>query len=298
MVVRHSSLAGRQECSTPSVDRQEKSGESYSGTSLSNTLGTILGGAVAPVQSGLTLRGHRFVHGIGVYLTAMASISWGAPRIHGELRKLGLAASQSTVAKYMRRHPRPPSQTWRTFLTNHAGQIMAADLFVVPTVTFRLLFVLVILAHDRRRIIHADVTAHPTAGWVAQQLRNAFPEHEAPRYLVHDRDGAFAAVTTTLAGMRIEAVRTAPRSPWQNAYVERLIGSIRRECLDHVVVGSEVGLRRMLASYVAYYMRSRTHLALAKDSPLPRAVHAASSGRIVATPEIGGLHHRYERAAA
>jgi putative transposase len=222
---------------------------------------------------------------------------WGAPRIHGELQKLGIVVSQSTVAKYMRRYPRP-SQTWRTFLTNHAGQIMAADLFVVPTATFRLLFVLVILAHDRRRVIQADVTAHPTAGWVAQQFRNAFPEDGAPRYLVHDRDGAFAAVATTLAGMRIEAVRTAPRSPWQNAYVERLIGSIRRECLDHVIVVSEVGLRRVLASYVAYYMRSRTHLALAKDSPIPRAVHAPSSGRIAATPEVGGLHHRYERVAA
>jgi transposase InsO family protein len=198
----------------------------------------------------------------------------------------------------MRRHPQPPSQTWRTFLTNHAGQIMAADLFVVPTVTFRLLFVLVILAHDRRRIIQADVTAHPTAAWVAQQLRNAFPEDGAPRYLVHDRDGAFATIATTLAGMRMDAVRTAPRSPGQNAYVERLIGSIRRECLDHVIVVSEVGLRRVLASYVVYYMRSRTHLALAKDSPLTRAVHAPSSGRIVATPEVGGLHHRYERVAA
>jgi transposase InsO family protein len=223
---------------------------------------------------------------------------WGAPRIHGELQKLGVVVSQSNVAKYMRRHPRPPSQSWRTFLTNHAGQIMAADLFVVPTVTFRLLFVLVILAHERRRIIHADVTAHPTAGWIAQQLRNAFPEHETPQYLVHDRDGAFAAVATTLAGMRIEAVRTAPRSPWQNAHVERLIGSIRRECLDHVIVVNEVGLRRVLASYVAYYMRSRTHLALAKDSPAPRPVQSASTGQIVATPEVGGLHHRYDRVAA
>ncbi len=138
--------------------------------------------------------------------------------------------------------------------------------FVVPTPTFRLLFVLVILAHDRRRILHADVTAHPSAGWIAQQLRNAFPEDEAPQYLVHDRDSVFTGVATTLGGMRIEAVRTAPRSPWQNGYVERLIGSIRRECLDHVIVINEAGLRRVLTSYVAYYMRSRTHLALAKDS--------------------------------
>ena len=192
---------------------------------------------------------------------------WGAPRIHGELQKLGISVSQSTVAKFMRRHPRPPSQTWRTFLTNHASQIMAADLFVVPTVTFRLLFVLVILAHDRRRIVHVAVTDHPTAAWTAQQLRNAFPDDQAPRYLLHDRDGAFAAVATTIAGMNIQAVRTAPRSPWQNAYVERVIGSIRRECLDHVIVVNEAGLRRVLAGYVAYYMRSRTHLALAKDTP-------------------------------
>jgi putative transposase len=143
---------------------------------------------------------------------------WGAPRIHGELQKLGSSVSQSTVAKYMRRHPRPPSQTWRTFLTNHANQITAADLFVVPTVTFRLLFVLVILAHDRRRIVHVAVTEHPTAAWTAQQLRNAFPDNEAPGYLLHDRDAVFADVATTIAAMNIQTVRTAPRSPWQKDY--------------------------------------------------------------------------------
>jgi transposase InsO family protein len=161
---------------------------------------------------------------------------------------------------------------------------------VVPTVTFRLLFVLVVLAHDRRDIVHVAVTDHPTAGWIAQQLRNAFPEDQAPRYFLHDRDGAFAEVATIVASMNIEAVRTAPRSPWQNAYVERLIGSIRRECLDHVIVVNNVGLRRVLASYVAYYMRSRTHLALAKDCPVSRLVQSPSAGRIVATPEVGGLH--------
>jgi putative transposase len=223
---------------------------------------------------------------------------WGAPRIHGELQKLGIAVSQSTVAKYMRRHPRPPSQTWRTFLTNHASQIMAADLFVVPTVTFRLLFVLVILAHDRRRIVHVAVTDHPTAAWTAQQLRNAFPDHEAPRYLLHDRDSTFAAVATTIACMKIETVRTAPRSPWQNAYVERVIGSIRRECLDHVIVVNAVGLHRVLTEYVAYYLRARTHLALGKDAPVSRPIAPPSAGRIVATPQVGGLHHRYDRAAA
>ena len=223
---------------------------------------------------------------------------WGAPRIHGELQKLGIPVSQSTVAKYMRRHRPSPSQSWRTFPTSHANQIMAADFFVVPTLTFRLLFVLVILAHDRRRIVHVAVTNHPTAAWTAQQLRTAFPEDQAPHYLLHDRDGAFAAVTTTLAGMNVQTVRTAPRSPWQNAHVERVIGSIRRECLIHVIVANEAGLHRVLAAYVAYYMRTRTHLALAKDSPMPRPVQSRSAGRVVAKAEVDGLHHRYDRVAA
>jgi len=223
---------------------------------------------------------------------------WGAPRIHGELQKLGIAVSESTVAKYMRQHPRPPSQRWRTFLANHVSQIMAADLFVVPTMTFWLLFVLVILAHDRRRIAHVAVTAHPTAAWTAQQLRNAFPENEAPRYLLHDRDSVFAHVATTLERMNIQEVRTAPRSPWQNGHVERVIGSIRRECLDHVIVVNATGLHRVLSNYVAYYLLSRTHLALGKDTPITRPVSRVSAGRIVATPEVGGLHHRYDRIAA
>ena len=197
---------------------------------------------------------------------------WGAPRIHGELQKLGISVSQSTVAKYMRRHPRPPSQTWRTFLTNHASQIMAADLFVVPTVTFRLLFVLVILAHDRRRIVHVAVTEHPTAAWTAQQLRNAFPENEAPRYLLHDRDSVFADVATTIAGMNIQTVRTAPRSPWQNAYVERVIGSIRRECLDHVIVVNAAGLHRVLT-------RLRRVLHAVANASRARQGHAGTRAR-------------------
>ena len=206
--------------------------------------------------------------------------------------------SQSTVAKYMRRQRRPPSQTWRTFLTNHANQIMAADFFVVPTVTFRLLFVLVILEHDRRRLVHVAVAEHPTAAWTAQQLCNAFSENEAPRYLLHDRDSVFADVATTIAGMNTQAVRTAPRSPWQNAYVERVIGSIRRECLDHVIVMNAAGLQRVLRDYVAYYMRSRTHLALGKDTPNARPVTPPSASRVVAIPEVGGLHHRFDRVAA
>ncbi len=229
---------------------------------------------------------------------SMANPLWGAPRIHGELQKLGISVSQSTVAKYMRRHPRPASQTWRTFLTNHASQIVAADLFIVPTVTFRLLFVLVLLGHDRRRIIHVAVAAHPTAAWTAQQFRNAFPENEAPRFLVHDRDSVFADVATTIAGINVRTVRTAPRSSWQNAYVERVIGSIRRECLDQLIVINAASLQRVLAEYVTYYTLWRTHLALGKDTPITRPVRPPSAGRIVASPQVGGLHHSYDRIAA
>lgn len=222
---------------------------------------------------------------------------WGAPRLHGELLKLGIAVAQSTVAQYMTRYRRPPSQTWRTFLANHASQVMAADFLVVPTATYRLLFVLVILAHDRRRVVHVAVTDHPTSAWTAQQLRNAFPYNAGPAYLVHDRDGAFAGLAPTLAAMHIQELVTAPRSPWQNAYVERFMGSLRRECLDHVIVFSAGGLERIVRSYVAYYMRARTHLGLNKDSPTSRAVRPPAIGRIVAHPEVNGLHHRYDRAA-
>ena len=229
---------------------------------------------------------------------AQANPLWGAPRIHGELLKLGVDVSQATVAKYMKRRDRPPSQTWRTFLANHLQQIAAADFFVVPTATCRLLFVLVILAHERRRVVHSAVTDHPTAVWTAQQLREAFPWHEAPRYLVHERDAAFHAWTTTAAAIGIEQVLTAPRSPWQNAYAERLIGSIRRECLDHLVIANERGLRQALAAYVAYYLTTRTHLSLNKDSPISRPVAPPTGGTIVAILHLGGLHHQYERRAA
>jgi transposase InsO family protein len=223
---------------------------------------------------------------------------WGAPRIHGELLKLGLDVSQATVAKYMGRRHRPPSQTWRTFLTNHAQQIAAADFFVVPTATCRLLFVLVILAHERRRVVHVAVTDHPTSSWTAQQLREAFPWDDAPRYLVHDRDTAFHAWATTAPAIGIDEVITAARSPWQNAYAERLIGSIRRECLDHVIIANERGLRHVLHAYVEYYLKARTHLSLDKDAPVSRRVSAPDDGDLVAIPHLGGLHHQYERRAA
>jgi transposase InsO family protein len=198
----------------------------------------------------------------------------------------------------MVRRTAPPTQTWRTFLANHLQQIAAADFFVVPTATYRLLFVLVVLVHQRRRVVHLAVTDRPTAAWTAQQLREAFPWDEAPRYLVHDRDTAFHAWKTTGRALGIEEVITAFRSPWQNAYVERLIGSIRRECLDHVVIGNERGLRRVLQDYIEYYSKSRTHLSLAKDAPVSRPVMSSTDGDIVAVPHLGGLHHRYERRAA
>ena len=230
---------------------------------------------------------------------AAANPLWGAPRIHGELLKLGFAVSERTVSRLMPRRRTPPSQTWRTFLTNHLGSTVAVDFFAVPTLTCQILFVFVVLAHDRRRILHVNVTQHPTSEWTRQQLRNAFSNDAAARFLLHDRDATFdAAFGRTVAACGLTSVRTAPRSPWQNPYVERVIGSIRRECLDQVIVFNERHLRQMLRSYVSYYQHSRTHLALGKDTPEPRAIEPAGSGRVVARPEVGGLHHRYERQAA
>jgi putative transposase len=229
----------------------------------------------------------------------LANPRWGAPRIHGELLKLGFDLSQATVAKYMAHRRRPPSQTWRTFLRNHMKDTVAADFFVVPTVFFDLLFVFVILSHDRRRVVHIGVTPYPTAEWVARQLLEAFPWNSAPRYLLRDRDGSYGQQFCEAANcLGILEVLTAPRSPWQNPYVERLIGSIRRECLDHVIVLNEAGLRRVLKSYVEYYERFRTHLSLDKDAPITRPTQSATLGRIVEISQVGGLHHRYERVAA
>jgi transposase InsO family protein len=224
---------------------------------------------------------------------------WGAPRVHGELLKLGIEISQAAVSKYMIRHPKPPSQSWRTFLRNHVGCLASVDFFVVPTATFQILFVFIVLHHERRRIVHLGVTAHPTSPWASQQIREAFPWETAPRYLIRDRDGSYGAVfRSRLQAMGINEVLTAPRSPWQNAYAERVIGTIRRECLDHVIVLSERHLRRILSSYFDYYHRSRTHLSLEKDCPDPRPVHPPDAGKIIAFPQVGGLHHRYERRAA
>lgn len=223
---------------------------------------------------------------------------WGAPRLHGELLKLGIQVCQATVATYMIRRRQPPSQTWRTFLANHISQIVAADFFVAPTATGRLLFVLVMLAHERRRIVRLGVTDHPTAAWTRQQLREAFPWDRAPRYVMRDRDHAFAGWADSARAIGIEEILTAPRSPWQNAYIERFIGSVRRECLDHVIVMTATGLQRLMRAYCAYSEESRTHLALNKDAPVARRVAVPSEGRVVSIPLVGGLHHRYERQAA
>jgi putative transposase len=228
-----------------------------------------------------------------------ANALWGAPRIHGELQKLGIEISQATVSKYVVRHRKPPSQTWRSFLENHLGSLVSVDFFIVPTVTFKVLFVFVVLVHERRRVVHINVTDAPTAQWTAQQLVEAFPWETAPRYLLRDRDAVYGVVFSSRAqAMGIHEVKAAPRSPWQNPYVERLIGTLRRECLDHMVVLNETHLRRLLRDYLAYYHSVRTHLSLDKDSPEPRAVDRPALGRIVKTPMVGGLHHRYSRLAA
>ena len=225
--------------------------------------------------------------------------SWGAPRIHGELLKLGINIAESSVSKYMVRCRKPPSQTWRTFLENHAQQLVSIDFFTLPTIRFQVLYVFLVLAHDRRRIVHCNVTAHPTAEWTGQQLREAFPFDQLPRYLLRDRDAIFAGdFREQVRDLGIQEVLSIPRSPWQRAYIEPVIGSIRRECLDHVIVFDESSLRRMLRSYLDYYHRSRTHLSLGKDSPEPRSIQPPEAGRVVALAQVGGLHHRYERRAA
>jgi len=228
---------------------------------------------------------------------AGANPLWRAPRIHGELLKLGIAVSERTVSRILRSVKRPPSQTWRTFLKNHIGEIVAVDFFTVPTIRLRVLFVFLVIEHERRRVLHFGVTEHPTAEWTAQQIAEAFSERDAKRYLIRDRDAIYGEVfRRRIESLSMKEVVTAARSPWQNAFAERLIGSIRRECLDHVVVLNRRHLRRLLKSYFAYYHRSRTHLGLAKDAPSGRAV--MPRGEIIAFPEVGGLHHRYERRAA
>jgi len=224
---------------------------------------------------------------------------WGTPLIHGELLKLGHEVCETSIAKYMVRRPGTPNQTWHTFIRNHMAEIVAIDFFTVPTVTFRTFYVFLVLSLDRRRIIHFNVTSNPTADWTSLQLIQAFPFDTSPRYLIRDRDGIYdPKVIDTLDILDIEQIPTAPRSPWQNGYCERVIGTIRRECLDHVIVLNEKHLRRVLKEYLAYYHESRTHLGLGKDAPEPRPIQNQDVGPVASEPVLGGLHHRYYRQAA
>ena len=240
---------------------------------------------------------------------------WGAPRIHGELLKLGIYVSEATVSKYMPRRSKPPSQTWRTFLDTypmlpislrsiehgaHVHNLVSVDFFTVPTVFFHVLFVFVVLAHDRRRILGINVTSSPSAAWTANQIRQAFPWESAPRYLLRDRDSIYGAYFRRgMQNLGIKEVVIARHSPWQNPYAERVIGTLRRELLDHVIVLNEAHLERLLRRFVAdYYHPCRTHLSLEKDSPEPRPIEPPELGEVVELPLVGGLHHRYTRRAA
>lgn len=228
-----------------------------------------------------------------------ANPTWGAPRIHGELLKLGIEVAQSTVSKYLQRSQRPPSQGWRTFLRNHLSEMIAIDFAVVPTVKGQLLFVFVVLSLARRRVLHINVTAHPTAAWTAQQMVEALPWTPRARYVIRDRDGLYGETfQRRVEHLGLKQLVIAPRSPWQNAYAERFIGSLRRECLDHIIAFDERQLLGVIRSYAAYHNRTRTHLSLGKDPPEPRSVQGSDLGGIVAIPEVGGLHHRYERRLA
>ena len=223
---------------------------------------------------------------------------WGAPRIQAELCLLGYCVADSTVARYMRGKRKPPSQNWRAFLANHVGDIAAIDFLAVPTATFRVLFCCLVLRHARRCVAHVHRTAHPTAAWAAQQVVEAFPYDEAPRFLIRDRDTIFGEdFRRRLRSLGTTEVLIAPHAPWQNPYIERLLGSVRRECLDHVIILGEAHLRRILAAYLRYYHESRPHLALARNAPAPREVEPPAYGKVIAIPQVGGLHHRYTRAA-
>jgi hypothetical protein len=222
--------------------------------------------------------------------------TWSSPRIRDELANLGLADSEATIRKYRTKSGRRPSQSWRTFLQNHAGAIAAMDFFVVLTVTCSLLFVLIVIPHERRKVIHFNITEAPSAEWTAQQVVNAFLYDTAPTYLLRDRDAIYgSAFVRRVDGMRIRQKLISPRTPWQNPYVGRLVGSIRRECLDRVIVFNERQLRQILQSYFEYCPKIRPHRSLDHDSPTPRLVESPDGGKVIELPLVGGLHHRYLR---
>jgi transposase InsO family protein len=228
--------------------------------------------------------------------------TWGAPRIHGELKMLGFDISERTVLRWMRKAPRnpEPAKRWTAFLANHREAIAAMDFFTVPTLTFGVLTCFFVIAHDRRCVLHFNVTRHPTSAWVSQQLREAFPYDTAPKYLIHDRDAIFnAEVRETMQAIGIKSVRTSFKSPWQNGIAERFVGCCRRDLLNHVIVLNERHLKRLMRDYVEYFHEDRTHLGLAKETPAgrPRGSNPSASCKVVAMPRLGGLHHRYQLAA-
>jgi transposase InsO family protein len=224
--------------------------------------------------------------------------TWGSKRIQAELAKLELTVSDSTIRKY-RPRIRRGDQTWKTFLHNHAKDLLAVDFLVVRTATFRVLFVFLVLAHERRKVLHFNVTDSPSAAWTAQQLAEAFPYAQPPRYLLRDRDGIYGQeFVRRTRNLGLQQKLIAPRSPWQNPLVERLVGSIRRECLDHLIVLNEEHLRQRLTDYLSYYHQHRTHRALDEDCPQSRAVEPPDEGNIIVLPLVSGLHHRYARHAA
>jgi transposase InsO family protein len=223
----------------------------------------------------------------------------GATRIQGELLKLGIDIGEISVSKYLVRDRKPLAQTWRTFLANHIQSLISVEFFTMPTIRVQVLYVFVVLAHERRRIVHFAVISHPAAEWTTHQLREAFPWESAPRYLLRDRDRIFGhEFVEQVKAMGIEQVLSAPRSPWPRAHIERVIGSIRRECLDQMIVFNEGSLRRHLRAYAGYYHQTRTYLALQKDFPEPRAVQTPDASPILSIPKVGGLHDRYERWTA
>jgi transposase InsO family protein len=237
-----------------------------------------------------------------IYRMVAENPTWGAPRIHGELKMLGFDISERTVLRWMRKAPRSPepAKRWAAFLSNHREAIAAMDFFTVPTFTFGVLYCFFVIAHDRRRILHCNVTQHPTSAWTIQQLRESFPYDSAPGYLIFDRGTQFNdEVIDTIKDFGIKPKRTSFRSPWQNGVAERWVGNCRRDLLDHVIVLNERHLKRLMNEYVRYYHEDRTHLALAKGTPAGRATVSNSDARsrVIAMPRLGGLHHRYDLAA-
>jgi transposase InsO family protein len=237
-----------------------------------------------------------------IFRMVVENPTWGAPRIHGELKMLGFDISERTVSRWMRKAPRnpEPAKQWKAFLSNHREAIAAMDFFTVPTFTFGVLYGFFVITHNRRRILHFNVTSHPTSEWVAQQLREAFPYESAPRYLIFDRATNFdGEVVETMKGFGITPKRTSFRSPWQNGVAERWVGNCRRDLLDHVIVWNERHLKRLMSEYVHYYHEDRTHLSLKKETPASRAAvqNPDAGGRVLSMPRLGGLHHRYDLAA-